>query len=185
MPPPLDQRHGRLGTSAGDRGRRGGAERGGNAVDAAIAVGPHAGRGRCRTTRASAAAASSLIRRADGKLVAIDGRETAPRKATRDMYFADGKPQPDLSQIGPLAVADARCAGRLTALALKSIGRLKLADLVLPAAEIAEKAFRSIRRMPRHLARTAAKLRRSAAERCRCSRPIGSPYAEGEVAQAA
>ena len=31
-----------------------------------------------------------LLRRANGEVIAIDGRETAPAKATRDMFLRDG-----------------------------------------------------------------------------------------------
>jgi len=44
-----------------------------------------------------------LIRLADGRFVAIDGRETAPTGATRDMFVRDGKADPELSLTGPLA----------------------------------------------------------------------------------
>jgi gamma-glutamyltranspeptidase/glutathione hydrolase len=35
-----------------------------------------------------------VIRRASGEILVIDGRETAPAKAHRDMYVVDGKPRP-------------------------------------------------------------------------------------------
>src|SRR5208283_331653 len=44
-----------------------------------------------------------LIRRADGSVVAIDGREMAPAAATRDMFIRDGKADTTLSQTGALA----------------------------------------------------------------------------------
>src|SRR6266850_1630818 len=73
---------------------------GGNAVDAAIAVGLTLGVVDAHNSGLGGGC-FVLIRRADGKLIAIDGRETAPAKATRDMYIKDGKPQPELSQTGP------------------------------------------------------------------------------------
>src|SRR5437764_6715102 len=67
---------------------------GGNAVDAAVAValtlgvvdGDNSGIGR---------GCFILIRRADGSLVAIDGREMAPAAARRDMFVRNGKPDTD------------------------------------------------------------------------------------------
>lgn len=124
-----------LATEAGIAVLRGG----GNAVDAAIAVGltlgvvdPH--------NSGLGGGCFILIRRADGQLAAIDGRETAPARATPDMYLRDGKVQPDLSQDGPLAVAT---PGALAAydLALREHGRRTLRELALPAAALAESGF--------------------------------------------
>lgn len=124
-----------LATEAGIAVLRGG----GNAVDAAIAVGltlgvvdPH--------NSGLGGGCFILIRRADGRLAAIDGRETAPARATPDMYVRDGKVQPELSQDGPLAVAT---PGALAAydLALREHGRRTLKELALPAAALAESGF--------------------------------------------
>ena len=76
--------------------------RGGNAIDAAVAAaltlgvvdGHNSGIG---------GGCLILIRRSDGELVAIDGREEAPSKVTPQTYFRQGKPEPELSRIGPLA----------------------------------------------------------------------------------
>ncbi len=76
---------------------------GGNAIDAAVAAaltlaivdGHNSGIG---------GGCFILIRLADGRFVAIDGRETAPAGATRDMYVRAGKADPELSLAGPLAV---------------------------------------------------------------------------------
>ena len=113
--------------------------RGGNAVDAAVAVGLTLGvvdgfnsgiGGGC----------FMLIRTPRGELVALDGRETAPERAFRDMYLRDGQAVPELSQEGALAVA---VPGALATfdMALRRYGSLDLADLLLPAAEIAESGF--------------------------------------------
>ena len=114
-------------------------KRGGNAVDAAIATaitlgvvdGHNSGLG---------GGCFILIHAADGTITAIDGRETAPSRATRDMFVKDGKVDDEGSKTGPSASAT---PGALAAydLALKKHGRLKLADLLLPAAEIAENGF--------------------------------------------
>ncbi len=114
-------------------------ERGGNAVDAAIAAAltlgvvdtPNSGIG---------GGCFILIRRADGSLAAIDGREEAPVGATRDMFLVDGEADLALSTTGPLAVG---VPGALAAydLALRKYGELDLADVLLPAATIAEEGF--------------------------------------------
>ena len=112
---------------------------GGNAVDAAIAAaltlgvvdGFNSGIG---------GGCFILIRTADGKVVAIDGRETAPAAAHRDMYIRDGIADGKLSQIGALASG---VPGALAAFeqAVSQHGKLKFADLILPAAKVAETGF--------------------------------------------
>ncbi len=114
-------------------------ERGGNAIDAAVAAaltlgvvdGFNSGIG---------GGCFVLIRKADGELIAIDARETAPAAASRDMFVIDGQPQPALSRTGPLAVAvPGAMAGYAEAVALH--GKLSLAELLFPAADIAERGF--------------------------------------------
>jgi gamma-glutamyltranspeptidase/glutathione hydrolase len=112
---------------------------GGNAVDAAIATaitlgvvdGHNSGLG---------GGCFILIRAADGTVTAIDGREKAPALATRDKFLKEGKVDNEASKTGALASG---VSGALAAydLSLKKHGRLKLADLLLPAAVIAEKGF--------------------------------------------
>ena len=79
--------------------------RGGNAIDAAIAAaltlsvvdGHNSGiGGGCFMIIAKKIQGRSVV-------VGIDGRETAPMKAHRDMYLRDGKPDTSLSQTGGLA----------------------------------------------------------------------------------
>src|SRR5829696_5666390 len=41
-----------------------------------------------------------LIRTAQGALIAIDGRETAPARASADMFIRLGRADPELSQTG-------------------------------------------------------------------------------------
>ncbi len=72
---------------------------GGNAVDAAIAAALMLGvvdghdfgiGGGCL----------ALVRLKDGRILAVDGRETAPAAATRDMFVPDGRAVPALSATG-------------------------------------------------------------------------------------
>jgi gamma-glutamyltranspeptidase/glutathione hydrolase len=133
-------------------------ERGGTAVDAAVAAALTLGVVDSHNSGIGGGC-FILIRRADGKLAAIDGRETAGARATADMYLRDGKPQPELSKTGPLAVG---VPGALAAYdrALREHGRLRLAELLLPAAKIAADGYRldaggaaRLNGMARHLAR--------------------------------
>ena len=81
-----------------------------------------------------------LIRLANGKFVAIDGREAAPAAATRDMFLRDGMGDTELSQTGPLASG---VPGELAAFdyAIKKHGKKKFPELILPAAKVAEDGF--------------------------------------------
>jgi gamma-glutamyltranspeptidase/glutathione hydrolase len=152
---------------------------GGNAVDAAVAVGLTLGVVDARNSGLGGGC-FILIRRADGRLVAIDGRETAPAKASREMYFKDGQLQPEWSQTGPLAVAT---PGALAAyaLAVREHGRRPLADLVRPAAELAERGFPLDRPNAAALAQAAKTLLRVSGPSVSLLKADGSPYAAGEI----
>ena len=154
-------------------------EQGGNAVDAAVAAAltlgvvdsPNSGIG---------GGCFILIRRPDGSLLAIDGREKAPAAATSDMYVRDGKVDPKLSTRGPLAVG---VPGALSAyaLAIEKCGQRELADLLLPAAEIAEQGFPIDRVYARKLASKADELAMFPGSKAVLLKQDGTPYREGEV----
>ncbi len=153
--------------------------RGGNAVDGAVAAALTLGVVDQHNSGLGGGC-FILIRRADGKLIAIDGRETAPAKATRDMFLKGGRPEPNLSQKGPLAVAT---PGALAGyeLALKHHGKLPLADLVLAAAMIAEDGYALDQPNATALERNAAALRKQNGSGVSLLKPDGSPYREGEI----
>lgn len=152
---------------------------GGNAVDAAVAAaltlgvvdGHNSGIG---------GGCFILIRRADGTFSAIDGRETAPAKAHRDMFLRDGQPQPELSKLGALASGT---PGAIAAydLALRQCGKLDLAKLLVPAAEIAENGFPIDAPYAADLKSTARLLARFPGTASVLLKPDGSTYVEGEV----
>lgn len=113
---------------------------GGNAVDAAVAVGltlgvvdPH--------NSGIGGGCFMLIHLADGENVCIDGRETAPARAARDMYVRHGKGDTHLSQTGALASG---VPGEIAAFeyAVRHYGKKKFPDLILPAADLAAKGFK-------------------------------------------
>lgn len=153
--------------------------RGGNAVDAAVAAaltlgvvdGHNSGIG---------GGCFLLLRLADGRIVAIEGRETAGARATRDMYLRDGEPQADLSRTGPLASG---VPGALAAYdhAVRHHGRLRLSDLLLPAAELAEDGSPVSRPCADALKREAGDLARFAAARAVLLKDNAVPYGVGEI----
>ncbi|MDH5784183.1 MAG: gamma-glutamyltransferase [Chromatiales bacterium] len=82
-----------------------------------------------------------LLHRKDGYEVMVDGRETAPGKAHRDMYLNErGEIIPGLSMDGPLA---AGIPGEPAALAhiSKRYGRLSLSKSLAPAIQYAREGF--------------------------------------------
>lgn len=153
--------------------------RGGNAVDAAVAAaltlgvvdGHNSGIG---------GGCFLLIRLADGRLVAIDGRETAPAASTRDMYIRDGKADTALSQTGALASAT---PGALAAYehAVRNFGKRPLKEQLLAAADLAEKGFPIDSTYASRLKAAATNLARFPASREIFLKADGAPYREGEV----
>jgi len=154
-------------------------KRGGNAVDAAVAAaltlgvvdGHNSGIG---------GGCFMLIRLASGQVVAVDGRETAPAKADRDMFIREGKAAPLLSQTGPLA---AGVPGALAAYdyAVRHYGKRTLKEHLLEAAVIAERGFKIDGSYARALAATANELAQFDESRRIFLHPNGSAYRKGEL----
>jgi gamma-glutamyltranspeptidase/glutathione hydrolase len=113
--------------------------RGGNAVDAAVAVGfalavtyPEAGN--------LGGGGYMIIRMADGRTAALDYRERAPRAATRDMYAQTYATNPRASLVGHLASGvPGAVAGMVEA--HSKYGVLPLADVLAPAIRLADSGF--------------------------------------------
>jgi len=115
-------------------------KRGGNAVDAAVAVGfalavvyPDAGN--------IGGGGFMLFRSADGEAHFVDYREKAPAKSTADMYLdKDGNVVKDLSTLGYKAIGvPGSVAGMVYA--QKHWGKLPLAQVMQPAIRLARDGF--------------------------------------------
>ena len=136
---------------------------GGNAFDAAVAVTAVLGVVEPTGSGLGGGGFWLLHRAADGHRVMLDGRETAPAAARRDMYLDEkGDVVPGLSVDGPLAAGIPGTPAALVHLA-RHYGRLSLSVSLAPAIRLARKGFpvdESYRRMARF--RLAA-LRRSPA----------------------
>ncbi len=113
---------------------------GGNAVDAAVAVGftlavvyPQAGN--------LGGGGFMLVRFADGKTHFVDYREKAPMAATANMYLDDkGNVIEDASTIGYKAIGvPGSVAGMVYA--EKKYGKLSLSQVMAPAIKLAEEGF--------------------------------------------
>ncbi|MNX77729.1 Gamma-glutamyltranspeptidase precursor [compost metagenome] len=114
-------------------------KRGGNAVDAAVAVAfalavtwPEAGN--------IGGGGLMLLRDPKGKSWGLDYRETAPAKARRDMYWKPAPPGEDPSLHGHLAVATPGTVQGLWA-AHRKLGRLRWRELIQPAIALARDGF--------------------------------------------
>jgi len=116
-------------------------KQGGNAIDAAVAVQfalavvyPNAGN--------IGGGGFMLYRDHNGQLDALDFREKAPLKATRDMYLdAQGNVVPELSLYSQLASGiPGSVAGMWEA--HKKYGKLQWKDLLLPAIQLARTGFK-------------------------------------------
>ncbi|WLH59457.1 gamma-glutamyltransferase [Pseudomonas sp. FP2294] len=113
---------------------------GGNAVDAAVAVGyalavvyPAAGN--------LGGGGFMTVQLADGRKTFLDFREKAPLAATADMYLdKDGNVVPGLSAKGHLAVGVPGTVSGME-LALSKYGTLKRAQVIAPAIKLAEDGF--------------------------------------------
>ncbi|HJZ65566.1 MAG TPA: gamma-glutamyltransferase [Candidatus Acidoferrum sp.] len=134
--------HGMVATDE-ELGSRAGIEilqKGGNAVDAAVAtafalavVEPAAGN--------IGGGGFMLIRLASGKTTFFDYREVAPGRATRDMYvLPNGKLDPEASTLGYKSVAVPGTVAGLE-LVLKTYGTMKLAEAMAPAIRLADEGF--------------------------------------------
>ncbi|OEW87574.1 gamma-glutamyltransferase [Campylobacter jejuni] len=114
-------------------------DKGGNAIDAAVAVGyalavahPAAG---------NIGGGFAVIHLANGENTTLDFREMAPLKASRDMYLdSKGEVIKDASTIGYLAAGVPGTVKGMSAI-LDRYGTMKLKDLMAPAIKLAEKGY--------------------------------------------
>ena len=154
-------------------------KKGGNAVDAAVAVGfalavvqPSAGN--------LGGGGFMLARLAGGRTGFVDYRETAPGHATRDLYLrSDDTLDSEAATIGYRAVAVPGTVAGLD-LALRSYGTIKLAEVMAPAIRLAEQGFPVSEKLARSL-----RAARPVLERFSMSRKIflkdGELFQPGEI----
>jgi len=155
-------------------------QRGGNAVDAAVAVGfalavtlPQAGN----------LGGGGFMMVYDAKTratVAIDFRETAPARASRDMFLdAQGDADPQQSRFSYRAVAVPGTVAGL-ALALARYGTLPLQDVVAPAVKLAEEGIPVSEDLSLSLQRARERLAVWPESLKTFFKPDGSPYQPGD-----
>ena len=157
-------------------------KKGGNAVDAAVAVGfalavtyPAAGN--------IGGGGFMVIRFPDKKeAVALDFREMAPGKATPNMYLDDkGNYLPERSYIGHLAVGVPGTVKGFE-MALKKYGTLEWKAILAPAITLAEKGFRLTKRRAESFNYVRKEFRKATAAFLKLfTKPDGSDFKEGDL----
>ncbi|GBD90443.1 gamma-glutamyltranspeptidase precursor [bacterium BMS3Abin04] len=152
---------------------------GGNAVDAAVAVGfalavtyPYAGN--------IGGGGFMVIHLNNGKNTTIDFREKAPLRATRDMYLdKDGNYTPSLSKEGATSVGvPGSVAGLICA--LKRYGTMPLEKVIQPAIDLAEKGWRLDDRTVAAFIKNLENFKKYPSSYKIFSKD-GKPYLEGEI----
>jgi len=114
--------------------------KGGNAVDGAVAAALALGVVQPESSGLGGGGFAVIWSAKDRKARVLDFRETAPAKASRDMFVVDGKADPKLSRWGGLAVAVPGEAAGLGTLEEK-LGKLGLAATAQPAIRLARGGF--------------------------------------------
>jgi gamma-glutamyltranspeptidase/glutathione hydrolase len=154
---------------------------GGNAVDAAVAVGfalavtlPSAGN--------LGGGGFMLVHMADsGETAAIDYREKAPAEAHRDMYLdAEGNADPNLSRFTPLAIGVPGTVAGLT-LALERYGTMSLDEVMVPAIRLAEEGLAVSPELSESLKRSQERLQKWPSTAAIFYHADGTIYEPGEV----
>ncbi|MET0719776.1 MAG: gamma-glutamyltransferase [Tardiphaga sp.] len=156
--------------------------RGGNAVDAAVATGfamavtyPRAGN--------IGGGGFMVIHTAERGDITIDYRETAPGKATRDMFLgADGKPDIAKSRDSALGIGvPGTVAGLALALEKYGSGKFTLSDTLQPAIALARDGFVVADDIADTLPDWRRRLSRWPASLKMITRPDGAPLQRGDT----
>lgn len=154
--------------------------KGGNAVDAAVAVAfalavtlPTAG-------NLGGGGFMLVYDAASGKTVAVDYREKAPAAAHRDMYLnSDGNPDSTRSRFHPLAVGVPGTVAGL-GLVLRKYGTMSLAEVLHPAIRLASEGIIVTQQLADTLTALRERLQRWPSTRKVFYKPGGVPYRPGE-----
>lgn len=155
-------------------------QKGGNAIDAAVAAslmlsvvdGHNSGIG---------GGGLALMRLADGRLLAIDGRETAPARSLAEHYLNEkGQPDVSRSQIGALAVGVPGLLSLLNEIS-QDFGQLDWQEALFQAAQVAEHGYAISDYFAKVLQRTADDLSRFPSSAAIWLDSSGKPWKSGDV----
>lgn len=181
--PPIKSRDSGLALSSYDIANKIGKDvldKNGNAIDAAVAIGyalavvhPAAGN--------IGGGGFATIHLANGENIALDFREKAPLKASRDMYLdKEGTVIPEASTIGYLAAGVPGTVAGMSAM-LDKYGSKKLAELMTPAIELAQNGFAISPRQEETMAAAQKYFARFASSGKYFLKKDGSHYKAGEI----
>lgn len=154
--------------------------KGGNAIDAAVAVGyalavvhPSAGN--------IGGGGFALIHLANGKDIALDFREVAPLAATRDMYLdKNGNPMKDASLLGYLASGVPGTVAGMSAM-LDRYGTKKLSELIKPSIDLAQNGYKISYRQAQTMEEVKDKFAKFASSRKYFLKSNGDTYKYGDL----
>ena len=153
---------------------------GGNAFDAAVAISATLAVVEQQSSGIGGGGFWLLHRAQDGKNVMIDGRETAPAAAHKDMYLNEkGEVNRDQMLNGPLA---AGIPGEIAGIAhiAEQYGKLSLKESLQPAIRAAELGFEVYPRLVRHIKNKQNILQRYPASKA-LYLPDGEPLKVGDI----
>lgn len=154
-------------------------QKGGNAVDAAVAVQfalavtlPRAGN--------IGGGGFMVLQLQDGTSTTLDFREKAPHKASRNMYIRDGELVPELSREGALAVGVPGVVDGMVK-AIEQYGNLPLKTVMAPAIKLARDGFHLSWLQAQELNEHADDLKKYKSSKKYFTKSSGKPYEEGDL----
>ncbi len=155
-------------------------ERGGNAVDAAVAVSLALGVTNSGSCGIGGGGFMLIYWAKTGRVYGLDYRERAPSAASATMYIRDGKPAEELARTGPLAVA---VPGEIAGLdaALRRFGTMRFGQVAAPAIKLARDGFPLSPHMARDVSLTATTIAQDPGFRAVFFDAAGSPLKAGDT----
>ncbi|HUO05049.1 MAG TPA: gamma-glutamyltransferase [Candidatus Binataceae bacterium] len=132
-------------------------KQGGNAIDAACATALATGVTNPGASGIGGGGFMLIYLAKPHALYSLDFRETAPLKATPDMYIRNGKADEELARTGALAVAVPGEVAGIDA-ALKRFGTMKFQQVAAPAEKLAQAGFAASPHLADEIAKNAAAL---------------------------
>jgi gamma-glutamyltranspeptidase / glutathione hydrolase len=157
-------------------------KRGGNAVDAAVAVSLVLGVTNSGSCGLGGGGFMLIYWAKTHQLYALDYRERAPMMASPTMFVRNGKPEEELARNGALAVAVPGEAAGLDA-ALRRFGTMKFSTLAAPAIQLARDGFTLTPHMAKDIELVAPMISHDAAFRAEFFDSSGAPLKAGATAR--
>jgi gamma-glutamyltranspeptidase/glutathione hydrolase len=153
---------------------------GGNAVDAAAATALATGVTNPASSGIGGGGFMLIYLARTRSVYALDYRAPAPLAASATMYVRDGKPDEELAQSGPLAVAvPGEIAGLDTA--LRRFGTMKFSAVAAPAIGLAEQGFPITQHLAEDITRTTTEIAADPGLKATYLTPAGTPLKPGDV----